>query len=80
MTACVAASVVPPGGTAPPSPQPVTEATRPAAALAVPQVFIITPVVAVFAAIPAPATGPSTTTAGGPALLTRRAAAGILES
>ena len=80
MSACVSAPAVVPGGTAPPNPQPVTEATQSAAALAVQQVTVAAPVVAALAAVPAADAGPSTTIAGDPALLTRHGAPGILKS
>jgi hypothetical protein len=80
MNARMSAPAVVPGGTAPPSPQPMTEATRSAAALAVLPMAVAAPFVAVLAAVPTPDAGPSTTMAGGPALLTRRGAPGIRTS
>ena len=80
MSACVSVPAVVPGMTVPLSPQPVTEATRSAAAVAVVRVIVAAPFVAVLAAVPTPTAGLSTTVAGGPALLTRRGLPGILES
>ena len=75
MSAPVSALAAAPGSTAPPRPQPMTEATLCPAARAVLQVFVV--------AVPAAVTldtGLSTTMAGGPSLLTRRGAPGIPES
>ena len=80
MSASVSAHAAVPGRTAPPRPEPMTEATLSTVAPAVRQVFVVAPFVAVLAAVPTPDAGHDTTTAGGPSLLTRRGAPGILES
>ena len=80
MSASVFAHVAVPGSTAPPSAEPITEATLSTVAPAVLQVFVVAPFVEVLAAVPTPDPGHNTTTAGGPSLLTRRGAPGILES
>jgi hypothetical protein len=80
MSASVFAHAAVPGSTAPPGPEPITEATLSAVAPAVLPVFVLAPFVEVLAAVPTPDTGHNTTTAGGPSLLTRRGARGILES
>jgi hypothetical protein len=78
MSASVIAHGAVPGSTAPPSPEPITEATMSTVAPAVLQVFVASFVEVL--AVPTPETGHNTTTAGGPSLLTRRGAPGILES
>jgi hypothetical protein len=80
LSACVSVPAVLSDMTVPLSPQPVTGAARSAAALAVLRVIVTAPVVAVLPVVPALAAGPSTTMAGGPALLTRRDLPGILGS
>ena len=80
MSASVSAHAAVPGSTAPPSPEPITEATLSTVAPAVLQVFVLAPFVEVLAAVPTPDTGHNTTTVGGHSLLTRRGAPGILES
>jgi hypothetical protein len=80
MSAPVSAHAAVPGSTAPLRPTPMTEATLSTVVSAVWQVVVVTPFVAVRAAVSTPDTGHSTTTAGGPSLLTRRAAPGIRES
>jgi len=66
LSACVSVPAVLPGGTTPLNRQ-LAEATRSAAAVAVPQAIVAAPVGAVLAAV-----RPSTAGAAGPALLTRR--------
>lgn len=80
MSASVFAHAAVPGSTAPPGPEPTTEATLSTVEPPVRQVFVVAPFVAVLATVPTPDPGHNTTTAGGPSLLTRRAAPGILES
>ena len=70
MSACVSAPAVVPGGTAPPSPQPMTEANLSAAAPAVLHMAVAAPFVAILAAVPTPDAGPDSTTAGDPSFLT----------
>jgi hypothetical protein len=80
MSASVFAHAAVPGGTAPPGPDPIPEATVSTVAPAVLPVCVVAAFVEVLAAVPTTGPGHDTTTAGGPSLLARRGAPGILES